>query len=134
MDILGDIYELIKDDPFVKDYVGENYKYNEMPDVQDITTANIAINPIVNGAPIDYADGKRIADAKSARVDVLLKAPSITDGNPRLITADIMERIATILDENDYGQTASFTPEYDKDHKLYRESRSFEINYYRSDY
>lgn len=134
MDILSSIYELIRDDPFIKEYVSTNYMYNEMPDVQEVETAYIAINPIVNGAPVDYADGKRIADAKSARVDVLLKAPSISSGNPRLITADIMERIADILDDNDYGQTASFTPEYNKDHKLYRESRSFEINYYRSDY
>ncbi|WP_411842172.1 hypothetical protein [Salinicoccus sp. HZC-1] len=134
MDILGDIYELIKDDPLLIEYVGPNYMYNDMPDVQEVESAYIAINPIVNGVPVDYADGKRIADAKSARVDVLLKTLAITSGNPRLITADIMERIADILDDNYYSQTASFTPEYDKDHQLYRESRSFEINYYRSDY
>lgn len=134
MDILSSIYELIKDDTFIKEYVGANYMYNDMPDVADVTTVYIAINPVVNGVPVDYADGKRLVDAKSARVDVLLKAPAITSGNPRLITADIMERIAEILDNNDYGQTASFAPQYDKDHKLYRESRSFETNYYRSDY
>ncbi|WP_271401441.1 hypothetical protein [Salinicoccus roseus] len=134
MDILSDIYNLIKDDPLLVEHVGTNYMYNDMPNVSAIDTAYIAINPVINGVPVDYSDGKRIADAKSARVDVLLKAPAITSGNPRLIIQDIMERIADILDDNHYAQTASFTPEYDKEHELYRESRSFEINYYRSDF
>lgn len=134
MDILSDIYNLIKDDTLLVEHVGNNYMYNDMPNVSDVHTAYIAINPVVSGAPIDYADGKRIADAKSARVDVLLKVREGMDENPRTLTSDIMERIADILDDNYYVQTASFTPEYDKEHKLYRESRSFEINYYRSDF
>ncbi|GAB3061871.1 hypothetical protein ACFOU0_06075 [Salinicoccus sesuvii] len=134
MDILSDIYNLIKDDPPLVEHVGSNYKYNVMPDVSDIDTAYIVITPVVNGTPVSYADGKRIADAKSARVDMLLKASAITSDNPRLIIQNIMERIADILDDHHYGQTANFAPEYDKDHKLYRETRSFETNYYRSDY
>lgn len=134
MDILDNIYQLIKDDELIKNYVGNNYMYNDFPDVPQIETAYISINPVVNGVPVFYMDGKRTGDAKSARVDVFLKSTSVTEGNPRTLATDIMERISTILDENNYEQTASFTPEYDKDHKLYRESRSFEINYYRSDY
>jgi hypothetical protein len=134
MDILSDIYQLIKDDPFIKSHVGNNYMYNDFPDVPDIQTAYITINPVVPGEPVFYMDGKRTADMKSARVDVFLKHRSGMSGNARTLTTDIMERISDILDEHYYEQVASFTPEYDKTHQLYRESRSFETNYYRSDH
>lgn len=134
MDILNHIYTLLKNDPFMHKHVEGRFMYNEMPDVKDIQITYVAINPIVNGAPVDYADGKRIADAKSARVDVLLKVRDGMSESPRTLTNDIMECIADILDDNNYRQIATFSPEYDKEHKLYRESRSFEINYYRSDY
>lgn len=134
MDILDDIYQQLKDDPFMSEYVGNRYMYNDFPDAKDITSTYITINPIVSGNPIDYADGRRIADAKSARVDVFVSYDYNPTGNPRTLCMELMERIATILDEDVYLQVASFAPENDKVHGIYRETRSFEINYYRSDY
>src|SRR5690625_179025 len=61
MDILSDIYQLIKDDPYIKSHVGSNYMYNDFPDVPDIKTAYITINPVVPGEPVFYMDGKRTA-------------------------------------------------------------------------
>lgn len=134
MDILNQIYELLKDDPFMREHVEGRYAFNETPNAQDIETSYVTINPVIYGVPTAYADGKRIADANSARVDVFINANGIKDTNPRILCMELMERVADILDDNFYDQTSSFAPSYDNDLKLYRESRGFQINYYRSDY
>lgn len=134
MDILNQIYELLKDDPFMREHVEGRYAFNETPDAQDIETSYVTINPVIYGVPTAYADGKRIADANSARVDVFINANGNKDTNPRILCMELMERVADILDDNSYVQSSSFAPQYNKDYKLYRESRGFQINYYRSDY
>lgn len=118
----------------MREHVEGRYAFNETPNAQDIETSYVTINPVIYGVPTAYADGKRIADANSARVDVFINANGIKDTNPRILCMELMERVADILDDNFYDQTSSFAPSYDNDLKLYRESRGFQINYYRSDY
>lgn len=129
-DILTLVYDAIKDDALIKQYVGNRIKFNEYPDALSMTEPYIVLDDIDDPQPVSYADGDEMAYSYIVQVDIFVKFS--TSYKARLVRNELSNRVQRLLWEKlQMGNVTNFKPEYNKDLKLYSSSRRYETMIYR---
>ena len=129
-DILTLVYDAIKDDALIKQYVGNRIKFNEYPDALSMTEPYIVLDDIDDPQPVSYADGDEMAYSYIVQVDIFVKFS--TSYKARLVRNELSNRVQRLLWEKlQMGNVTNFKPEYNKDLKLYSSSRRYETMFYR---
>ncbi|BGE82801.1 hypothetical protein [Staphylococcus petrasii] len=130
IDVLNEIYSVIKqDEKLMKILNINNVKFNDYPDVKDITKPYVVIDDFDDPIPELHYDGDRVAYNYIVQIDVFVKAND--SYNARLRRNEISQRISDLLwKELKAGQTSNLGNEYDKQFALYRSTRRYEAIFY----
>lgn len=130
IDILNEIYSVIKqDEKLMKILNINNVKFNDYPDVKDITKPYVVLDDFDDPIPELHYDGDRVAYNYIVQIDVFVKAND--KYNARLRRNEISQRISDLLwKELKAGQTSNLGNEYDKQFALYRSTRRYEAIFY----
>ena len=130
IDILNTIYCVLKNDEKLMKLLNvNNIKFNDYPDVKDITQPYVVIDDFDDPIPELYYDGDRVAYNYIVQIDVFVKAND--SYNARLRRNEISQRISDLLwKELKAGQTSNLGNEYDKQFALYRSTRRYEAIFY----
>ena len=127
IDILNTVYNvLIKDEALTEVLNIKNIKFNDYPDVKDISQPYVVIDDFDDPKPEVYYDGDRVAQSYIVQIDVFVKQSN--DYNARLRRNEISQRISDLLwNHLKMGQVGN---EYDKQFALYRSTRRYEAIFY----
>ena len=107
-----------------------NIKFNDYPDVKDITQPYVVLDDFDDPIPELHHDGDRVAYNYIVQIDVFVKAND--KYNARLRRNEISQRISDLLwKELKAGQTSNLGNEYDKQFALYRSTRRYEAIFMR---
>ena len=130
IDILNKIYSVLKDDEKLMKILDiKNVKFNDYPDVKDITKPYVVLDDFDDPIPEVHYDGERAAYSYIVQIDVFVKANA--DYNARLRRNEISQRISDLLwKELKAGQVSNLGNEYDKQFALYRSTRRYEAIFY----
>ncbi|WP_180529986.1 hypothetical protein [Staphylococcus haemolyticus] len=130
IDILNTIYSVLKNDEKLTKLLNvNNIKFNDYPDVKDITQPYVVIDDFDDPIPKLHYDGDRVAYNYIVQIDVFVKAND--SYNARLRRNEISQRISDLLwKELKAGQTSNLGNEYDKQFALYRSTRRYEAIFY----
>ncbi|MBS5965352.1 MAG: hypothetical protein KIA07_06800 [Finegoldia magna] len=130
IDILNTIYSVLKNDEKLMKLLNvNNIKFNDYPDVKDITQPYVVIDDFDDPIPELHYDGERVAYNYVVQIDVFVKAND--SYNARLRRNEISQRISDLLwKELKAGQTSNLGNEYDKQFALYRSTRRYEAIFY----
>ncbi|WP_145437696.1 hypothetical protein [Staphylococcus haemolyticus] len=130
IDILNTIYSVLKNDEKLMKLLNvNNIKFNDYPDVKDITQPYVVIDDFDDPIPKLHYDGDRVAYNYIVQIDVFVKAND--SYNARLRRNEISQRISDLLwKELKAGQTSNLGNEYDKQFALYRSTRRYEAIFY----
>ncbi|MDT0722622.1 hypothetical protein [Staphylococcus haemolyticus] len=130
IDILNTIYSVLKNDEKLTKLLNvNNIKFNDYPDVKDITQPYVVIDDFDDPIPELHYDGNRVAYNYIVQIDVFVKAND--SYNARLRRNEISQRISDLLwKELKAGQTSNLGNEYDKQFALYRSTRRYEAIFY----
>ncbi|MCH4435679.1 hypothetical protein [Staphylococcus haemolyticus] len=130
IDILNTIYSVLKNDEKLMELLNvNNIKFNDYPDVKDITQPYVVIDDFDDPIPELHYDGDRVAYNYIVQIDVFVKAND--SYNARLRRNEISQRISDLLwKELKAGQTSNLGNEYDKQFALYRSTRRYEAIFY----
>lgn len=130
IDILNTIYSVLKNDEKLTKLLNvNNIKFNDYPDVKDITQPYVVIDDFDDPIPELHYDGDRVAYNYIVQIDVFVKANE--KYNARLRRNEISQRISDLLwKELKAGQTSNLGNEYDKQFALYRSTRRYEAIFY----
>ncbi|MBF2216143.1 hypothetical protein [Staphylococcus haemolyticus] len=130
IDILNTIYSVLKNDEKLTKLLNvNNIKFNDYPDVKDITQPYVVIDDFDDPIPELHYDGDRVAYNYIVQIDVFVKAND--SYNARLRRNEISQRISDLLwKELKAGQTSNLGNEYDKQFALYRSTRRYEAIFY----
>ncbi|MBF2756811.1 hypothetical protein [Staphylococcus haemolyticus] len=130
IDILNTIYSVLKNDEKLMKLLNvNNIKFNDYPDVKDITQPYVVIDDFDDPIPELHYDGDRVAYNYIVQIDVFVKANE--KYNARLRRNEISQRISDLLwKELKAGQTSNLGNEYDKQFALYRSTRRYEAIFY----
>lgn len=130
IDILNTIYSVLKsDEKLMKLLNVNNIKFNDYPDVKDITQPYVVLDDFDDPIPELHYDGDRVAYNYIVQIDVFVKAND--KYNARLRRNEISQRISDLLwKELKAGQTSNLGNEYDKQFALYRSTRRYEAIFY----
>ncbi|WP_180531682.1 hypothetical protein [Staphylococcus haemolyticus] len=130
IDILNTIYSVLKNDEKLMKLLNvNNIKFNDYPDVKDITQPYVVIDDFDDPIPELHYDGDRVAYNYIVQIDVFVKAND--SYNARLRRNEISQRISDLLwKELKAGQTSNLGNEYDKQFALYRSTRRYEAIFY----
>lgn len=130
IDILNTIYSVLKNDEKLMKLLNVNYiKFNDYPDVKDITQPYVVLDDFDDPIPELHYDGDRVAYNYIVQIDVFVKAND--KYNARLRRNEISQRISDLLwKELKAGQTSNLGNEYDKQFALYRSTRRYEAIFY----
>lgn len=130
IDILNTIYSVLKNDEKLMKLLNvNNIKFNDYPDVKDITQPYVVIDDFDDPIPELHYDGDRVAYNYIVQIDVFVKAND--KYNARLRRNEISQRISDLLwKELKAGQTSNLGNEYDKQFALYRSTRRYEAIFY----
>lgn len=126
IDILNTIYSVLKNDEKLMKLLNvNNIKFNDYPDVKDITQPYVVLDDFDDPIPELHYDGDRVAYNYIVQIDVFVKAND--KYNARLRRNEISQRISDLLwKELKAGQTSNLGNEYDKQFALYRSTRRYE--------
>lgn len=126
IDILNIVYNvLIKDEALTEVLNIKNIKFNDYPDVKDISQPYVVIDDFDDPKPEVYYDGDRVAQSYIVQIDVFVKQSN--DYNARLRRNEISQRISDLLwNHLKMGQVSNLGNEYDKQFALYRSTRRYE--------
>ncbi|MBO1213774.1 hypothetical protein [Staphylococcus nepalensis] len=130
IDILNTVYNvLIKDEKLMKVLNIKNIKFNDYPDVKDISQPYIVMDDFDDPRPEVYYDGDRVAQSYILQIDVFVKQSN--EYNARLRRNEISQRISDLLwNHLKMGQVSNLGNEYDKQFALYRSTRRYEAIFY----
>lgn len=130
IDILNTVYNvLIKDEKLMKVLNIKNIKFNDYPDVKDISQPYIVMDDFDDPRPKVYYDGDRVAQSYILQIDVFVKQSN--EYNARLRRNEISQRISDLLwNHLKMGQVSNLGNEYDKQFALYRSTRRYEAIFY----
>lgn len=130
IDILNTIYSVLKNDEKLTKLLNvNNIKFNDYPDVKDITQPYVVLDDFDDPIPELHYDGDRVAYNYIVQIDVFVKAND--SYNARLRRNEISQRISDLLwKELKAGQTSNLGNEYDKQFALYRSTRRYEAIFY----
>ncbi|EZI40322.1 TPA: hypothetical protein PZ001_002782 [Staphylococcus aureus] len=130
IDILNTIYSVLKNDEKLMKLLNvNNIKFNDYPDVKDITQPYVVLDDFDDPIPELHYDGDRVAYNYIVQIDVFVKAND--KYNARLRRNEISQRISDLLwKELKAGQTSNLGNEYDKQFALYRSTRRYEAIFY----
>lgn len=130
IDILNTIYSVLKNDEKLMKLLNvNNIKFNDYPDVKDITQPYVVLDDFDDPIPELHYDGDRVAYNYVVQIDVFVKAND--SYNARLRRNEISQRISGLLwKELKAGQTSNLGNEYDKQFALYRSTRRYEAIFY----
>lgn len=130
IDILNTIYSVLKNDEKLMKLLNvNNIKFNDYPDVKDITQPYVVLDDFDDPIPELHYDGDRVAYNYIVQIDVFVKANE--KYNARLRRNEISQRISDLLwKELKAGQTSNLGNEYDKQFALYRSTRRYEAIFY----
>lgn len=131
IDLLAEIYEVLKKDPFIQKHVDvQNHITFYYPEIEKIDEPRIVIDEVDESLPREYADNDNLALSYLVQVDVYTKRqPGI---NARKLRNELSYRISRILKEQlNLTNTSNAKPEYDADFRLYRSARRYEGTFYR---
>lgn len=130
IDILNTIYSVLKNDEKLTKLLNvNNIKFNDYPDVKDITQPYVVIDDFDDPIPELHYDGDRVAYNYIVQIDVFVKAND--SYNARLRRNEISQRISDLLwKELKAGQTSNLGNEYDKQFALYRSIRRYKAIFY----
>ncbi|MEX5940591.1 hypothetical protein AB6F53_12780 [Staphylococcus haemolyticus] len=130
IDILNTIYSVLKNDEKLMKLLNvNNIKFNDYPDVKDITQPYVVLDDFDDPIPELHYDGDRVAYNYIVQIDVFVKAND--KYNARLRRNEISQRISDLLwEELKAGQTSNLGNEYDKQFALYRSTRRYEAIFY----
>lgn len=130
IDILNTIYSVLKNDEKLMKLLNvNNIKFNDYPDVKDITQPYVVLDDFDDPIPELHHDGDRVAYNYIVQIDVFVKAND--KYNARLRRNEISQRISDLLwKELKAGQTSNLGNEYDKQFALYRSTRRYEAIFY----
>ncbi|WP_053018552.1 hypothetical protein [Staphylococcus haemolyticus] len=130
IDILNTIYSVLKNDEKLMKLLNvNNIKFNDYPDVKDITQPYVVLDDFDDPIPELHYDGDRVAYNYIVQIDVFVKAND--SYNARLRRNEISQRISDLLwKELKAGQTSNLGNEYDKQFALYRSTRRYEAIFY----
>lgn len=133
IDILNTIYSVLKNDEKLMKLLNvNNIKFNDYPDVKDITQPYVVIDDFDDPIPELHYDGDRVAYNYIVQIDVFVKAND--SYNARLRRNEISQRISDLLwKELKAGQTSNLGNEYDKQFALYRSTRRYEAIFYKEE-
>lgn len=134
IDILEKVYNVLINDESLMGLVdSNNIKFNDYPDVQDITQPYIVLDDFDDPVPEEHVDGERIAYNYILQIDVFVTYSD--EYNARKRRNEISQRISDLLWEKlNMGQVANLGNEYDKDFSLYRSTRRYEAIFYDENY
>lgn len=91
----------------------KNVKFNDYPDVKDITKPYVVLDDFDDPIPEVHYDGERAAYSYIVQIDVFVKANA--DYNARLRRNEISQRISDLLwKELKAGQVSNLGNEYNK--------------------
>lgn len=130
IDILNTVYNvLIKDEKLMKVLNIKNIKFNDYPDVKDISQPYIVMDDFDDPRSEVYYDGDRVAQSYILQIDVFVKQSN--EYNARLRRNEISQRISDLLwNHLKMGQVSNLGNEYDKQFTLYRSTRRYEAIFY----
>lgn len=122
--MLNDIYFALKENPLIKEKVGDRIVFYEYPDTSDLNDGPfIIIDPLEPPRPDDYADNTWITEDQLFQIEVWSK-----DGEER---DEIASQIQEILwKELGYPNVASGPSEYDKKAEVFRDARRYKGKQY----
>lgn len=134
IDILEKVYNVLINDESLMGLVDlNNIKFNDYPDVQDITQPYIVLDDFDDPIPEEHVDGERIAYNYILQIDVFVTYSD--EYNARKRRNEISQRISDLLWEKlNMGQVTNLGNEYDKDFSLYRSTRRYEALFYDENY
>ncbi|MCE4965303.1 hypothetical protein [Staphylococcus chromogenes] len=134
IDILEKVYNVLINDESLMGLVDlNNIKFNDYPDVQDITQPYIVLDDFDDPVPEEHVDGERIAYNYILQIDVFVTYSD--EYNARKRRNEISQRISDLLWEKlNMGQVTNLGNEYDKDFSLYRSTRRYEAIFYDENY
>lgn len=134
IDILEKVYNVLINDESLMGLVDlNNIKFNDYPDVQDISQPYIVLDDFDDPIPEEHVDGERIAYNYILQIDVFVTYSD--EYNARKRRNEISQRISDLLWEKlNMGQVTNLGNEYDKDFSLYRSTRRYEALFYDENY
>ncbi|QDX01191.1 hypothetical protein DWB90_09140 [Staphylococcus chromogenes] len=134
IDILEKVYNVLINDDLLMELVNlDNIKFNDYPDVQDITQPYIVLDDFDDPLPEIHVDGDRIAYNYILQIDVFVTYSD--EYNARKRRNEISQQISDLLWEKlDMGQVTNLGNEYDKNFSLYRSTRRYEAIFYDENY
>lgn len=130
MDILDEVYKVLKSDPFISAEVGDRIKFYKYPATGDITGPIIVLEEVGPEMPGDFADDTWLTDDYFVHIEVW------TRGEGERAKRDaIAKHIKKLMWEKlRFAQVSGMPPEWNKETKTYRDARRYRGKAYREDF
>lgn len=130
MDILEEIYKVLKSDPFINEQVQERIKFYEYPATGDKFGPIIVLEEVSPESPGDFADNKWLTDDYFVHIEVWVQG-----SGGRKKRDEIAKKIKHLLwKEMGFAQVSGMPPEWDKDTNTFRDARRYRGKAYREDF
>lgn len=129
MDILEEIYKVLKADPFINEQVQDRFKYYEYPATGDKFGPIIVLEEVVPESPGDFADNNWLTEDYFVHIEVWVQG-----SGGRKKRDEIAKKIKSLMwNEMGFSQVSGMAPEWDKDTNTFRDARRYRGKAYRDD-
>lgn len=129
MDILDEVYKVLKSDPIISAEVGDRIKFYEYPSTGNISGPIIVLEEVGPEMPGDFADDTWLTEDYFVHVEVWVQG---TSGRKKRDA--IAKRIKKVMwSDLGFVQVSGMAPEWDKDTNTFRDARRYRGKAYRED-
>lgn len=121
-----DLYTTFLNDPVISQYITEDsIKFYEYPNANEITNSVIVIDEVISPEIKDFADDNPLSYEYIFQIDIFVKQAN-NNINGSLVSSELILRVQKIMWEVfGFSVFSSFAPDFNTDHKLYRQSKQF---------
>lgn len=129
MDILEEIYKVLKSDPFISGQVEDRIKYYEYPASGDKFGPIIVLEEVGPEMPGDFADNIWLTEDYFIHVEVWVQG----SGGRKKRDAIAKQIKKVMWNKMGLAQVSGMPPEWDKDTNTFRDARRYRGKAYRED-
>ncbi|WP_226677200.1 hypothetical protein [Mesobacillus jeotgali] len=121
MDVLDEIYQALKADPFISEQVQGRFKFYEYPATGDLSGPVVVMEEAGPPLPGDFADNKWLTEDYFVHVEVWVQG-----AGGRTKRDAIAKRIQNVIWEKfGFPLVSGMKPEWDKETNTYRDARRY---------
>lgn len=127
MDMLMEIYNKLRADPYISDKVSTRIKFYDYPNTSTMAGPSVVLEEVMPATPGVHGDNEAITDDYFIHIEVWVKG-----NGGRTIRDDIARKIQSIMrEEFGMGLDSAMKPEWDKELNIYRDARRYRGQIYK---